>query len=84
MRDRIRNRLLDKMIAAYVEWRLASRVVNDAYHSWASSTGAGARAEFMRYSAALDTEEFAADAYARLVRQVARVVQSDRGLRSQA
>ena len=84
MRDRIRERLVDKMIAAYIDWRRASRLVNEAYRSWASATGTGARAEFVKYSAALDSEESAADAYARLVRQVARVVQSDPGLGSQA
>jgi hypothetical protein len=85
MRNRIRvRRLVDKMIDAYVDWREACRAVNDAYRSWASATGVGAIIEFTRYTAALDTEERAADTYARLVRRVARVIPSYPGLGSRA
>jgi hypothetical protein len=85
MRHRIRvQRLVDKMIDAYVEWREACRAVNDTYRSWASATGVGAIAEFTRYTAALDTEESAADTYARLVRRVARVIPSYPGFGSRA
>jgi hypothetical protein len=70
MRERIKTRLVDRMIAAYVEWREACLGVHDAYRSWASTTGPGARVAFCRYVAALDAEERASEAYAGLVRRV--------------
>lgn len=70
MRERIKSRLADRMIGAYVEWREACVVVHDAYRSWASATGIGARVAFCSYVAALDAEERASEAYAELVRRV--------------
>jgi hypothetical protein len=70
MLKRTETRLVDRMISAYVDWREACRLVHDAYRSWASATGPGARVAFWRYTAALDAEEWAAEAYARLVRRV--------------
>jgi hypothetical protein len=84
MRKRSQERVVDEMISAYADWREASRLVDDAYHSWASAGGVRARAEFVRYTAALDSEEFAADAYADLVRRVGGVVPSDASVGSQA
>jgi hypothetical protein len=72
MRNRIDTQLVDTMIGAYVDWREACRLVHDAYHSWASGTGPGARVAFRRYTAALDAEELAAQVYASLVRRVER------------
>ena len=66
----IQKRLVDKLIEAYVEWREASRLVNDAYRSWQSNSGCRSVGAFWRYRAALDQEEGAAEAYARLVRRV--------------
>jgi hypothetical protein len=71
MRKRTETRLVDRMISAYVDWREASRLVNDAYRSWARATGPRARVAFWRYTAALDAEERAAEVYANLVRRVA-------------
>ena len=75
MRKRTETRLVDRMISAYVDWREACRLVQDAYRSWSSATGASAtgssaRVAFWRYTAALDAEEWAAEAYASLVRRV--------------
>ena len=39
MRTRTETRLVDKMISAYVDWHEASRLVHDAYRSWASARG---------------------------------------------
>jgi hypothetical protein len=64
---------VDEMVAAYAEWREASRIVRQAYRSWSSDTGVGAGDAFKRYTAALDLEEIAADVYADLVRLVARL-----------
>jgi hypothetical protein len=77
MRKRTETRLVDSMIGAYVEWREACRLVNDAYCSWVSATGPRARVAFWRYNAALDAEEWAAEAYAGLVRRVGRLATSD-------
>ena len=77
MRKRTEARLVDTMIGAYVDWRDACRLVHEAYRSWASSTGAGARVTFWRYRAALDAEEWAAEVYASLVRQVGQLATSD-------
>jgi hypothetical protein len=77
MRHRIDTSLVDRTIGAYVDWREACRSVDDAYRWWASATGPRARVAFWRYTAALDAEERAADAYALLVRRVGRRVMSD-------
>jgi hypothetical protein len=70
MRERNETRLMDWIIGAYVDWREACRLVHDAYSSWASATGQGARVAFGRYTAALDAEESAAEVYASLIRRV--------------
>jgi hypothetical protein len=77
MRKRTETRLVDTMIGAYVDWREACRLVHDAYRSWASATGAGARVAFWRYTSALDAEESAAEVYASLVRRVGQPATSD-------
>jgi hypothetical protein len=58
------------MIDAYVDWREASDLVNDAYRSWGSATGSAASAAYGFYSTALDHEERTAEVYADLVRRV--------------
>jgi hypothetical protein len=70
MRQRNETRLVDRMIGAYIDWREACRLVDDACRSWASATGPRARVAFRRYTAALDAEESAAEVYASLVRRV--------------
>jgi hypothetical protein len=65
-----RRRQVDKMMDAYVAWREASDLVNDAYRHWGSATGSAASAAFGFYSTALDHEERTAEVYARLVRRV--------------
>jgi hypothetical protein len=70
MRKRTETRLADTTIGAYVDWRKACRLVDDAYSSWTNATGPGARAAYWRYTAALDAEERAAEVYASLVRRV--------------
>jgi hypothetical protein len=77
MRKRTETRLVDRTIGAYVEWREACRLVHDAYRSWASATGPHASIAFSRYNAALDAEEWAAEAYAGLVRRAGHLARSD-------
>ena len=64
------DRLVDGLIDAYVDWRVACDRVNEAYRSWALEMGPGNRVAFGRYMAALDGEEYAAEVYAALVRGV--------------
>ena len=77
MRKRTETRLVDRVINAYVDWREACRLVHEAYRSWASSTGPSARVTFWRYRAALDAEEWAAEVYAGLVRQLGQLATGD-------
>jgi hypothetical protein len=65
-----RRRQVEKMIDAYVAWREASDLVNDAYRYWGSATGSAAGAAFGFYSTALDHEERTAEVHAGLVRRV--------------
>jgi hypothetical protein len=65
-----RRRQVDKMMDAYVAWREASDLVNDAYRYWGSATGSAASAAFGFYSTALDHEERTAELYAALVQRV--------------
>ena len=80
MRKRTETRLVDRMISAYVDWREACHLVNDAYHSWASAIGPCARDAFWRYTSALDAEERGAEVYASLVRGVGHRATSDEDL----
>ena len=80
MRKRTETRLGGTMLGAYVDWREACRLVHDAYRSWATATGTRAHVAFLRYTAALDAEERAAEVYATLVRRVGPPATSDRDL----
>jgi hypothetical protein len=62
-----RERLVDELVEAYIDWRERCAQVNDAYRRWASDTGSSGRVAFGLYIAALDAEEKAAEDYAGLV-----------------
>ena len=64
-----RERLVDQLVEAYVDWREACARVDDAYAFWASESGACGRVAFGSYVAALDAEERSAEVYAVLVRR---------------
>lgn len=64
-----RERLVDRLVEAYIDWRETCAWVSDAYRSWTSETAPGDRAAFGLYMAALDAEEQAAEVYAGLVRR---------------
>lgn len=64
-----RDRLLDRLVEAYIDWRETCARVSDAYRSWTSETAPGDRVAFGLYMAALDAEEQAAEVYAGLVRR---------------
>ena len=66
----LQRRLVDEAVLAYVEWREECGAVRDAYGRWANAPAReGARVE-VAYRAALDREEAAADAYAKLIARV--------------
>jgi hypothetical protein len=64
-----RERLVDQLIEAYVDWRETCARVGDAYRFWAIDGGCGGRIAFGSYVAALDAEERSADVYAGIVRR---------------
>jgi hypothetical protein len=64
-----RERLVDELVEAYVDWRETCARVNDAYRSWASETAPRNTVTFGFYTVALDAEEQAAEVYAGLVRR---------------
>jgi hypothetical protein len=73
MRQPIKARPTNRLAVAYVGWREACRVVDDAYRSWVEATRPGDAIAFGRYTAALDAEERAANVYAGLVKRVGHV-----------
>ena len=72
-----RERLVDKLVEAYVDWRGECARVDDAYRSWASESGPCGRAAFGLYMTALDAEEQAAEVYAGLLRRAVNVPWSE-------
>jgi hypothetical protein len=63
-----RERLVNKLVEAYVDRRGECARVSDAYCSWASETGpSSGRVPFGFHMAALDAEEQAVEVYAGLV-----------------
>ena len=72
-----RERLVDELVEAYIDWRETCGRVNDAYCSWASETGPRGRVTFGLYMAALDAEEQAAEVYVRVVRRADELPPSD-------
>jgi hypothetical protein len=73
MNARSRERLVDGLVEAYVDWRETCGWVNDAYRRWTLATGTAAAVTFGLYLAALDAEQEAAEAYARLVLRVGKL-----------
>jgi hypothetical protein len=69
MNTRSQDRLVDELVDAYVGWRDACAMVDDAYRAWTLEADPGKGVGFWLYMAALDAEELAADAYAALVRR---------------
>jgi hypothetical protein len=66
MRTRTEARPVNRLIEAYVGWREACLIVEDGYASWSRTARPGAPTALLRYCAALDAEEHAAEAYARI------------------
>jgi hypothetical protein len=64
-----RERLVDELVEAYIDWRETCVRVNDAYRWCAGETGPRGRVAFELYTAALDAEQRAAEVYAGLIRR---------------
>jgi len=62
-----KDRLVDRRIERYVDWREASVAVHDAYATWCSAPVAQRSRSFLAYQAALDREESAATGYGSVV-----------------
>jgi hypothetical protein len=60
---------VDRMVAAYVDWRVESIAAREAYSRYAATRGLSGRDAFAVYFAALDREERAAAEYAACVDQ---------------
>ena len=70
------QRLVDKAVLAYVEWREECAAVWDAYARWASAPVRERAQADAAYRAALDREEAAANFYARLIARVGDLLQT--------
>ena len=71
MNEQVDKQLMDEAIQAYVDWREECIAVSDAYKRWACAAIDDAAGAFAAYSAALDREECASDAYADLTACIA-------------
>jgi hypothetical protein len=58
---------VDATLDAYIEWREECEAVDDAYRRWSAASSDGSALAFAIYVAALDREQRASNAYARLV-----------------
>jgi hypothetical protein len=70
---------VDRLVAAYVDWREEFIAARDAYSRCDMRRGHAARHAFAAYFAALDREERAAAEYAACVAQVCALVSPHRG-----
>jgi hypothetical protein len=77
MRQPIKARPTNRLAVAYVGWREACRLVDDAYRSWVGATRPDQPIAFGQYTAALDAEERAANIYADVVKSVGRLTTTD-------
>jgi hypothetical protein len=71
-----RPALVDATVLAYAEWRAACTVVRHAYRTCGRAEAVHADPAHRAYSAALDREQAAAEAYAGFMRKVGDLVES--------
>jgi hypothetical protein len=64
--------LIDQALAAYIDWREATRAVTDSYDRWCTAAAIENTARFAAYGAALDQEQTAAGAYADSISELER------------
>ena len=73
----LKERLVDELAEAYIDWRETCVRVNDAYRSYAGETGPHRQAALALYTTALDTEQQAAEVYAALVNRAHEIPPSE-------
>jgi hypothetical protein len=78
MRRRVRNKLIDNVMDAYVDWRQESAQVDYAYRRWSVAESTDPDGLFDVYTAALDREELASISYAQIIRRTTVVLARDR------
>jgi hypothetical protein len=78
MRKRARDKLIDRVMDAYVDWRQESAQVDLAYRRWSMAAASDPADAFAEYAAALDREEIASRSYARIIRRTTVVFERDR------
>lgn len=67
---RIRPDLVDRMIELYCDWRTDCAEVQAAYERFSSAPASDRAVAFAAYTAALDREESACEAYAAQIRLI--------------
>jgi hypothetical protein len=65
-------RLVDDVLAAYVDWREDAQAASDTYCRWARGPADEEPGRFSAYTAALDQEEASAVAYERSITELER------------
>jgi hypothetical protein len=84
MRNGVRDKLIDEVMDAYVEWRQESAKVESAYRRWSIARLTDPARAFAEYAAALDREELASMSYAQVIRRTILMLARDRRRRSAA
>jgi hypothetical protein len=80
--SQIRPDLIDIMMDLYCEWRTECKEVQAAYERISRAQRADRTAAFAAYSAALDREESACDAYAAHIRAITSRHATDSSIRA--
>jgi hypothetical protein len=78
MRRKVRDKLIDNVMDAYVDWRYESAQVDYAYGRWSVAESTDPDGAFDAYAAALDREELASISYAHVIRRTTVVLARDR------
>lgn len=84
MRNAVRDKLIDEVMEAYVDWRQESADVESAYQRWSLAVSSDPTGTFVAYLAALEREEFAALVYAEVMQRTARLLARERRRRALA
>jgi hypothetical protein len=84
MRNGVRDKLIDDVMDAYVDWRQESADVESAYRRWSIARSTDPAGAFAAYAAALDREELASLSYAQVIRRTVLMIARDRRRRTAA
>ena len=70
MTDMIYDRLIDRMLYAYIEWREQCAAVRASYRCWSTAPRSDREEAHRHYLAALESEQRTAEIYAAQVRNL--------------